>query len=72
MPNFKVGDMVIRKSYGGDVLFKVTRIKFRNEKKICELKGICCRLAADAPAEDLEIAPATRIADEIRKRSSGA
>lgn len=72
MAKLKIGDMVVRKSYGRDVLFRVAKIDKRGEQKIYELKGICCRLCADAPEEDLEIAPAERIADEIKKRSFGA
>jgi spore coat assembly protein len=45
------GDLVIRKSYGGDVLFKVQEIFVQ---KVL-LKGIEYRLLADSPIEDLSV-----------------
>lgn len=56
MSGIKVGDIVGRKSYGCDVLFKVAEIRrSENGNNICVLKGLTQRLIADAPAEDLEI-----------------
>lgn len=49
--NLKVGDVVSRRSYGGDVLFKI--IEINRSSKIALLKGIHVRLLADAPLEDL-------------------
>ena len=49
-----IGDTVVRKSYGGDITFKVMDVK-ENEKGIVYiLRGINLRLIADAPEEDLE------------------
>jgi spore coat assembly protein len=45
------GDLVIRKSYGGDVLFKIQEIFVQ---KVL-LKGIEYRLLADSPIEDLSL-----------------
>lgn len=49
----KQGDLVIRKSYGGDILFKIQEI--RSIQAV--LRGVDVRLLADAPVADLEIAP---------------
>lgn len=49
----KVGNIVVRKSYGRDILFRVIFIE--HEEKIAILKGIDWRLIADSPLEDLEV-----------------
>jgi spore coat assembly protein len=46
----KQGDLVIRKSYGGDVLFRVAA--FAGNQAV--LRGMDYRLLADAPYEDLQ------------------
>jgi len=46
----KQGDLVVRKSYGGDVLFRVAAFAARQ----AVLRGTDYRLLADAPVEDLE------------------
>ena len=46
---FKVGDVVTRKSYNNDVLFKITEIN----NDIAYLKGINIRLCADSMLDDL-------------------
>lgn len=53
MSTLKVGDIVGRKSYNSDILFKVVDIKKVEGKEIAVLRGICYRLEADAPASDL-------------------
>ncbi len=50
--SFIVGDVVCRKSYGNDILFKI--ISIDSKLKTASLKGIDVRLIADAPLEDLE------------------
>ncbi|NLP14939.1 MAG: sporulation peptidase YabG [Clostridium sp.] len=55
--DFKIGDIVARKSYGSDILFKVADIKNEGGKRVAILKGICYRLEADAPESDLMIQP---------------
>ncbi len=52
MPLYKPGDIVSRKSYGGDILFKVTGID--KDGTTISLKGLNVRLIADAPPNDLE------------------
>ena len=49
MPQFKVGDIVARKSYNYDVLFRITNIR----GEIYDLIGITVRIIADAPVYDL-------------------
>lgn len=47
---FQVGELVTRKSYHNDVVFKILSIK----GEVAYLKGVQVRLFADAPLEDLE------------------
>lgn len=55
MTDIKIGDIVVRKSYGGDVYFKVLDIVDKGEfESMVLLKGIDHRLIADAPASDLK------------------
>ncbi|WP_353893333.1 sporulation peptidase YabG [Proteinivorax hydrogeniformans] len=49
---FKVGDIVARKSYKCDIYFAVYEIDW--DKKIAYLKGLDLRIQADAPLRDLK------------------
>ena len=52
----KEGDIVARKSYNQDIIFKVMGFsKDANNKKIVLLKGVAFRVIADAYLEDLEV-----------------
>ena len=51
MENFKVGDIVARKSYNYDVIFKITKI---NSNDYIELAGLTVRIIATAPSYDLK------------------
>jgi spore coat assemly protein len=53
MPLFKPGDIVSRKSYSGDIFFKVTGMD--KVGKNINLKGLNVRLIADAPPNDLNL-----------------
>ncbi|MCT8975772.1 sporulation peptidase YabG [Clostridium sp. CX1] len=53
----KIGDIVVRKSYGKDITFKVIDIKDTDSGIIYSLKGINLRIVADSPEEDLETVP---------------
>ena len=53
----KIGDFVVRRSYGKDVVFRIQEWRGR----FAVLKGVHFRLLADAPLEDLEPAPAEEI-----------
>lgn len=57
MSKLKIGDIVGRKSYNSDILFKVVDIKNENGKETIVLRGICYRLEADAPESDLVLQP---------------
>lgn len=61
MGNFKVGDIVARKSYGGDIYFKIVDIKNNGKENIITLKGIAYRIEADAPETDLILIPGQRV-----------
>ncbi|MBP2032357.1 spore coat assembly protein [Clostridium algifaecis] len=50
----KIGDMVVRKSYGRDITFKIIDIKKTKEGYIYILKGTNLRIVADSREEDLE------------------
>lgn len=55
MAEIKPGDVVGRKSYNMDLMFKVIEIyKQDNGKSVVRLKGIDYRLCATAPLEDLQ------------------
>ena len=49
---FQVGDVVSRKSYHNDIIFKIIEIR----GDVVYLKGMDLRLFADAPIDDLEVA----------------
>jgi spore coat assembly protein len=62
----KVGDIVARKSYGLDILFKVHDIVVDNagSRTIC-LKGLNYRLLADAPESDIVKMPMNKVNEEM-------
>ncbi|MCZ8523714.1 MULTISPECIES: sporulation peptidase YabG [Paenibacillus] len=47
------GDLVTRRSYGGDIVFKIQEIR----QQLAVLRGVEMRLLADAPLPDLDAAP---------------
>lgn len=51
----KIGDIVVRKSYGKDITFKIINIKETDDGEIYTLKGINLRIIADSLEEDLEV-----------------
>lgn len=50
MDNFKAGDIVARRSYGYDILFKIDSI----EGDMADLVGMTVRIVADSPIYDLK------------------
>lgn len=50
----EIGDLVVRKSYGKDITFKILDIKENRSGKVYILKGISIRIIADSNGEDLE------------------
>lgn len=66
-----IGDLVIRKSHGGDIVFKVSDIREDdNGQRFCVLKGMHLRLIADAPMGDLERIDAEHLRNEIVRMES--
>ncbi|MGH4051912.1 MAG: sporulation peptidase YabG [Clostridium sp.] len=51
----KIGDVVVRKSYGGDITFKIIDIVIRDNKDVFLLKGINLRIEADSLSDDLQL-----------------
>ena len=52
----KIGDIVTRKSYNKDIIFKIVGFGIDNKnEKIAILKGVAFRVIADAYLEDLEV-----------------
>jgi len=66
---FKVGDMVGRKSYGMDILFKIIEINKKTNTAV--LKGLEMRLIADAKLDDL-VFPDAKTVQRYRKQSEEA
>lgn len=50
----KIGDIVVRKSYGRDITFKVIDVREKNGRENIILKGINIRIIADSTIDDLE------------------
>lgn len=67
MGDLRIGDIVARKSYGGDILFKITDIKSNGKENIITLKGVTYRIQADAPETDL-MTPSRERIDEHHKK----
>ena len=54
--NLRIGDIVTRKSYGGDMHFKVTDIVTGDDgKSKCVLRGLIYRIMADSDISDLQV-----------------
>lgn len=69
--DIQVGDLVIRKSHGGDIVFKVTDIFVdKTQQTHCLLKGLHLRLMADSPLADLEPIAAEHLRNEIVRMES--
>jgi spore coat assembly protein len=66
MATFSIGDLVIRKSHGGDIVFRIVDI-FGDDagNQHGTLKGLHLRLLADAPLSDLQPVDACHLRDEI-------
>jgi len=62
----KIGDIVVRKSYGKDITFKIIDIKNTDEGYIYCLKGINLRIVADSSEDDLEIVPEDTLTENER------
>ncbi len=62
MQTFNIGDIVARKSYGYDVLFRVTKVY----GEMVDLIGITVRIIADAPIYDLKLVPREEIQNRMK------
>ena len=56
---FKIGDLVTRKSYDNDIVFKIVEVN----EKIAYLKGLNVRLCADSSMDDLKLVENAKIDD---------
>lgn len=65
--SLKVGDLVIRKSHGGDIIFRIADINEEDGQLMCCLKGLHYRLLADAPLDDVQEIDAEYLRDEIKQ-----
>lgn len=75
MEDFKVGDIVVRKSYGGDIYFKIVQIVKKSDgQNLYMLKGTNLRILADAPGVDLERPSLNKINmnEEVNSRKAKA
>jgi len=71
MDSLKIGDVVTRKSYGGDIHFKITDIASRsNSKRTFLLKGILVRIIADSDEYDLELKGNDEVQRELQRSLS--
>ncbi|MGL5315414.1 MAG: sporulation peptidase YabG [Peptostreptococcaceae bacterium] len=60
----KIGDIVARKSYNQDIIFKIVGFSIDNKnEKFAVLKGIAFRIIADAYLDDLEVVNMSDIKD---------
>ena len=62
----EIGDIVVRKSYGGDITFKIIGIITEGDNDLYLLKGINLRIEADSLSEDLQLVSENKI-NEIDK-----
>lgn len=68
MDAFKIGDIVARKSYGGDVYFRIADIAARSDgKKVYTLKGLLYRIEADSSEDDLVAQNPEKVQREIKR-----
>ena len=61
-----IGDIVVRKSYGKDIVFKIIAFSIdEKNEKVAILKGVAFRILADAPIDDLEAVRLPNIRDVL-------
>lgn len=72
MQSYSIGDIVARKSYGGDIAFKIIDIKDKDRAKPkYVLKGLIYRIQADSESEDLLIQDPRRVQSEMQRYFTG-
>lgn len=67
MNDIKKDDIVVRKSYGKDIIFRVINILNKPEEKIAVLNGVIERIEADSKIADLELIDKQEVKDILRK-----
>lgn len=70
MNDIKKGDIVVRKSYGKDIIFRVINILNKPEEKMAVLNGVIERIEADSKIADLELVDKQKVKDILRKMDS--
>lgn len=71
MDSLRIGDVVTRKSYGGDIHFKIADIATRSSgKRTYILKGMLFRIIADSDEGDLERKDPAEVERELKIRLS--
>lgn len=64
--DIKVGDLVGRKSYNCDIVFRVHEIIKQSDRIVVILKGMNLRIIADAPETDVVKLPPSKINENIK------
>lgn len=71
MDTFRIGDYVTRKSYGGDIDFRISDIAIgRNGRKVYVLRGLVYRIMADSDEYDLMRRDQVEVQKELQSRLS--
>lgn len=71
MDSLRIGDFVTRKSYGGDIHFKIADIASRSSgRKTYVLKGMIFRIMADSEEDDLEWRSPEQVQRELERSMS--
>ncbi len=72
MEALRIGDVVTRKSYGGDIHFKIAEINSRSSgRRSFVLKGLLYRIIADSEEDDLEWRSPEQVHRELQDRLTG-
>ena len=58
-----LGDIVVRKSYGKDITFRIMEVRSVEEQEVYIIEGINIRIVADSPVADLELAKEGKIGE---------
>lgn len=67
MKKIKKNDRVIQKSYGKDLIFKVTNIINTKDGEIAVLKGITERVQLNSPVEELEVIDRNVVTNAVKE-----
>lgn len=67
MEQIRKGDIVGRKSYGKDIIFKVNNIIEKQKEKIAILSGVVDRIEADSKVSDLEKIEKSEVRNRLKE-----